>query len=88
MENEVKEISDYKRYYLREFEYFDGECYIKLNIVDINFENKTIKLAITNRGKITVTDYDLFQYDDKNYYIRFGIESDEIEINDFEEIND
>lgn len=88
MDNEVKEISDYKRYYLREFEYFDGECYITLNIVDINFENKTIKIAITNRGKISVADYDLFQDDDGNFYFMFGRMSTEIELNDFEEIND
>lgn len=41
-----KEISDFKKYYLKEFEYFDGECNITFNIVDINFEKKTILVAI------------------------------------------
>lgn len=41
MEQE-KEVLDTRKYYLKEFYYFDGECDITFNIVDINFERKTI----------------------------------------------
>jgi len=57
-----------KQYYLKEFEYFDGEYYIKFNIVSINFEKKTIEVAITNRGKISVVEHDLMQDCNGDFY--------------------
>ena len=37
MENEVSKITDFrKKYYLSEFQLFDGEEFITFNIVDIN----------------------------------------------------
>lgn len=64
MEQVEKDILDTRKYYLKEFCYFDGECDITFNIVDIKFERKTINIAVTNRGKISVIEYDLIQ--DKN----------------------
>ena len=54
-----EDITETRNYYLKEFQYFDGECNITFNIVDINFDKKTIKVAVTNRGKISVIEYDL-----------------------------
>ena len=87
MEKEEK-ISDSKRYYLKEFEYFDGECFITFNIVSINFDKKSIEVAITDRGKIKVVEYDLFQDKNGDFYFEYGCMFDKIEVNDFEEIED
>ena len=82
MNNEVK------KYYLKEFSYYDGECFITFNIVSIDFERRTIHVAITNRGKISVIEYDLLKDDNGNFYFEYGCERTPIEVNDFETIND
>lgn len=76
---------DVKKYFLKEFEYYDGECFLTFNIVGINFDKKVIEIAITNRGKITVQEFDLFQDSDGNFYFEFGLMLEKIELNDFEE---
>ena len=48
MEIEEKEELDSRKYYLKEFQFFDGECDITLNIVDINFNRKTITVTKLN----------------------------------------
>lgn len=83
-----KEISDFKKYYLKEFEYFDGECNITFNIVDINFEKKTILVAITNRGKIYQQEFDLIQDDNGDFFFEYGCMFDKIAVDDFETIED
>lgn len=82
------EIQDTRNYYLKEFQYFDGEYDITFNIVDINFEKKTIKVAVTNRGKISVIEYDLIQDKNGDFYFTYGCMFDKIEVNDFETITD
>ena len=53
MEKEVLE-----KYYLKEFLYLDGAYEIIFNIVDINFDKKTINVAVTKCGGISVREYD------------------------------
>ena len=77
-----------KDYYLKEFQLYDGECFITFNIVSINFEKKTIEVAITNRGKISVIEYDLIQDCNGDFYFEYGCEFTKIKVNDFEEITD
>ena len=48
MEIEEKEELDSRKYNLKEFQFFDGECDITLNIVDINFNRKTITVTKLN----------------------------------------
>jgi len=84
----TKEELDYKAYYLKEFSYFDGEKDIIFNIVDINFERKTISVAITNLGKISVVEYDLLQDNNGDFFFKYGVELNKIEVNDFETITD
>ncbi len=74
-----------KDYYLKEFKLYDGEAYITFNIIDINFDKKEIKVAITNRGKISVIDYDLIQDKNGDFYFTYGYEKTKIEVNDFED---
>ncbi len=77
-----------KKYYLKEFQYFDGTSEIIFNIVDINFEKMTITLAVTNQGKISVIEYDLKRDTENNLYFEYGHLLDKIDLDDFETIND
>lgn len=55
MENEVFKSDVFrKKYYLSEFQLFDGVELIIFNIVDINTEGNEITVAVTDRGKISV----------------------------------
>lgn len=78
-------VNEVKKYYLKEFTYFDGECDITFNIIGINFENQTIDIAVTNRGKISVLEYDLFKNSNGDFYFEFGVMLDKIHINNFED---
>ena len=71
------------KFYLKEFQFFDGEDTIIFNIVSVNDDKITV--AVTRYGKIVVTDYDL--YKDKNgLYFEYGVAGCEhIHIDDFEE---
>ena len=88
MEIEEKEELDSRKYYLKEFQFFDGECDITLNIVDINFNRKTITVAITDRGKISISEYDLIQDKNGDFYFEFGCTFSKITVDNFENVND
>ena len=71
------------KFYLKEFQFFDGENTVVFNIVAVE-ENK-ITIAVTKCGKISVSDYDLFT-DENGLYFEYGITGQEhIHIDDFEE---
>ena len=72
------------KFYLHEFKIHDGEAWITFNIVDLNELKNEISVAVTNRGKITVVTYDLYQ--DENGYFEYGCEYTKININDFKEV--
>lgn len=74
-----------KNYYLQEFQLFDGEEYITFNIVNINFDKNIIEVAITNRGKISVVEYDLFTNRNGDFYFTYGCERTKIYIEEFED---
>ena len=71
--------------YLKEFQHFDGEEFITFNIYFLDEENNKITVVITNRGKITVTDYDLFK-DENGLYFEYGVDYTHINLDDFEEV--
>ena len=45
------------RFYMKEVQYHDGECYVTFNIVDLNELKNEISVAITREGKISVVTY-------------------------------
>lgn len=77
-----------KNYYLKEFQYFNEEYFITLNIVDINTKKMIITLAVSNQGKVSVIDYDLLKDNEDNLYFQYGIEKEEIKVDEFETIID
>ncbi len=66
---------------MAEYQYFDGETYITFNIVFST--EKEVRLAITNRGKISVLTYDLYT-DENGEYFEYGCNHEKIYIKDFE----
>lgn len=77
-----------QNYYLKEFNYFDGENDITFNILDVNTEKMTITLAVTNQGKIYVIDELLLKDKNQNLYFEFGLNFEKIKLNDFETVED
>ena len=73
------------KFYLQEFQIFDGEATITFNIVELNELKNEISVAITNRGKISVVTYDLLQ-DENGFYFEYGCECQKIKISDFKEV--
>ena len=83
--NKENKVIDYKSFYLREFQLYDGEYDITFNIVAIDTVKEEITVAITNRGRISVVTYDLLK-NEKGYYFEYGIYFEKINILDFEEV--
>ena len=77
-----------QNYYLKEFCYFDGENDITFNILDVNTDKMTITLAITNQGKVYVTEQDLQLDKNQELYFEFGVDDTKIKVNDFETVED
>ena len=82
----VIEIRNAKQYHLKEFEFYDGEEFITFNIVNIKFENHTIEIAVTNRGKISVIECDLLQDCNGDFYFEYGCMLEKIKLDDFDTI--
>ena len=72
--------------YLPEYEHFDGECLITFNILEVNYDKNVVTVAVTNRGKISVIDYDLYKNRDGEYYFEYGAMYERIMLKDFEEV--
>lgn len=85
MKTEENEI---KNYYLKEFSLFDGEYDVTFNILDVNTDEMTITVAITKAGKIYVTEYDLKRDREQDLYFQYGVDNTQVNVNDFETIND
>ena len=73
-------------FYMKEFQYFDGEEFITFNIVDVNLHKNVITVAITNRGRISVLEYDLVE-DNIGIYFEYGVDCIHIHLDDFEEVD-
>lgn len=85
-----KEIEKYSisKLYLNEFKFFNGEYNITFNIIDINTDKMVITVAVTNRGKISIIEYDLRLDKDNQLYFYYGCEYDKIKIDNFKHIED
>jgi len=83
MENEILQ----KKYYLSEFSHCDGSNFIILNIVEICTVKNLITIAVTNEGKISVQSFDL-KIEDGRFFFEYGITRDQIDVEDFEQVED
>ena len=84
MKKKIEKSMEFKKYYLSEFQLHDGEVFITFNIVAINTDKNEITVAISNRGRISVTTYDLLTDSNGFLYFEYGIDYEKINIDDFE----
>ncbi len=75
------------KFYMKEFRYHDGECFVTFNIVDIQALKGEISVAITREGKISVVTYPLYE-DENGFYFEYGCEYKKMQLNNFKEITD
>ena len=68
---------------MKEYQHYDGEAFITFNIV--NLEENNVTLAVTNRGKISIVDYEIYSDINGNYF-EYGCYLTKIYIDDFEDM--
>ena len=83
-QKKVEKSMEFRKYYLSEFQFHDGEAFITFNIVSIDTSKNEITVAISNRGRISVTTYDLLTDSNGFLYFEYGIDYEKINIDDFE----
>ena len=85
MKNHVSRFTEFRKYYLSEFEWFDGEDYITFNLTDVALEQGEVQVAVTDRGRISVITYDLMTDKDGGLYFEYGARFTRVYLDDFEE---
>ena len=70
---------------MAEYKHFDGEDFVTFDILSVNAEKQEVEVAITNRGKITVTTFEILTDEIGELYFEYGCMYDRIYLNDFEE---
>ena len=83
-QKKIEKSMEFKKYYLSEFQVHDGEAFVTFNIVAIDTSKNKINVAISNRGRISVTTYDLLTDSNGSFYFEYGINYEKINVNDFE----
>ena len=84
MKKKVQRKSEIRKYYLSEFQLYDGEAFVTFNIVAIDTSKNEITVAISNRGRISIITYDLLTDSNGSFYFEYGVDYEKININDFE----
>lgn len=85
MKTTVSNFTEFRAYYLSEFELYDGECFITFNIVGIDLERNEVQVAVTDRGKISVVTYDLCTDKNGRLYFEYGVMFERVYLDEFEE---
>ena len=83
-QKKIEKSMEFRKYYLSEFQLYDGEVYVTFNIVAIDTNKNEITVAISNRGRISVTTYDLLTDSNGFLYFEYGVDYEKINIDNFE----
>ncbi|MBS1416644.1 MAG: hypothetical protein HPY94_05885 [Clostridia bacterium] len=83
--NKVSSLTEFRKYYLSEFELYDGEAFITFNIVGIDLDKKEIQVAVTDRGRINIVTYDLMTDKHDRLYFEYGVMYERVYPDEFEE---
>ena len=73
--------------HLKEYEYYDGECFIEFFLLNQDKEKNTVNLAISDKGRIQVKDFDLYQNDIGTYF-EYGPMLTKLFIKDFDDVEE
>ena len=82
-QKKVEKSMVFKKYYFSEFQLHDGEVFITFNIVAIDTSKNEITVAVSNRGRISVTTYDLLTDNNGSFYFEYGVGYEKINVSDF-----
>ena len=82
-QKKIEKSMEFRKYYLSEFQFYDGEVFVTFNIVAINTDKNEITVAISNRGRISVTTYDLLTDNNGSFYFEYGVGYEKINVSDF-----
>ena len=85
MKTNVSNFTEFRKYYLSEFELYDGEVFITFNIVGIDLARNEVQIAVTDRGKISVVTYDLLKDKNGRLYFEYGVMFERVYLDAFEE---
>lgn len=84
MENKVFKLNELmENPSLYQFMHYDGEAFITFDVVNVSLERNEISVAVTNRGRISIVEYDLIECND-DFYFEYGSEYTKIYLSDFE----
>lgn len=85
MKTKVSNFTEFRKYYLSEFELYDGEAFITFNIVGIDLDRNEVQVAVTDRGRISVVTYDLLADKNGRLYFEYGVMFERVYLDEFEE---
>ena len=85
MKIKVSNFTEFRKYYLSEFELYDGEAFITFNIVGIDLDRNEVQVAVTDRGRISVVTYDLLKDKNGRLYFEYGVMFERVYLDEFEE---
>ena len=86
MKNQVSNFTEFRNYYLSEYELYDGECFITFNLVGGDLDRNEIQVAVSDRGRISVVTYDLMTDKNGRLYFEYGVMFERVYLDDFEEV--
>lgn len=86
MKNQVSQFTEFRKYYLSEYELYDGECFITFNLVGVDLDRNEIQVAVSDRGRISVVTYDLMMDKNGKLYFEYGVMFERVYLDDFEEV--
>lgn len=85
MKNQVSNFTEFRKYYLSEYELYDGECFITFNLVGVDLDRNELQVAVSDRGRISVVTYDLMTDKNDRLYFEYGVMFERVYLDDFEE---
>ena len=66
-----------------EYDYYHSDHFVTFDVIEINDEEETITLAISNQGKISQDTFPLFEDKDGQQYFEYGPCFEKIYIDEF-----
>ena len=84
-ENQVSCFTEFRKYYLSEYELYDDEYFITLNLVGVDLDRSELQVAVSDRGRISVITYDLMADKNGRLYFEYGVMFERAYLDEFEE---
>lgn len=85
MKNQASNFTEFRKYYLSEYELYDGECFITFNLVGVDLDRSELQVAVSDRGRISVITYDLMADKNGRLYFEYGVMFERVYLDEFEE---